>query len=228
MVARQHHAVWLLLIASASVNTWGTHAFVGPFPSFSSRSRQLASSYYDGMDYTARRNKEQEKYETHYQSKSPWYFRSFMPLTFLTCQCVHYTRPDWAGGGPISSVVSALINNKFLYNFMKIGARKVGRDSLSGNRRGCLCLFSVLLDQGRRKDDAWGPTCLRFYPPGNSSSGKVLIENAERKGVAWRKDAEALLKDRRLPNTFSRHFGVSHASEYSGPLFPFILPPSRK
>ncbi|EWM30643.1 methyltransferase type 11 [Nannochloropsis gaditana] len=133
MVARQHHAVWLLLIASASVNTWGTHAFVGPFPSFSSRSRQLASSYYDGMDYTARRNKEQEK-------------------------------PDWAGGGPISSVVSALINNKFLYNFMKIGARK------------------------------------------------VLIDNAEKKGVAWREDAEALLKDRRLPNTLSRHFGVSHAT----------------
>jgi len=34
-------------------------------------------------------------------------------------------RPDWAGEGLVSSLVSALINNKFLYGFMKIGARKV-------------------------------------------------------------------------------------------------------
>jgi len=34
-------------------------------------------------------------------------------------------RPDWAGEGVVSSLVSALINNKFLYGFMKIGARKV-------------------------------------------------------------------------------------------------------
>lgn len=72
-------------------------------------------------------------------------------------------RPDWAGEGVVSSLVSALINNKFLYGFMKIGARK------------------------------------------------VLIDNAEKKGVAWRDDAQALLNDRRLPNTFSRYFGESHA-----------------
>jgi hypothetical protein len=34
-------------------------------------------------------------------------------------------RPDWAGGGLVSNLVSALIGNKFLYGFMKIGARKV-------------------------------------------------------------------------------------------------------
>jgi hypothetical protein len=32
--------------------------------------------------------------------------------------------------------------------------------------------------------------------------------------VAWRDDAQALLNDRRLPNTFSRSFGESHASKY--------------
>lgn len=34
-------------------------------------------------------------------------------------------RPDWAGGGLVSNLVSALIGNKFLYGFMKIGARNV-------------------------------------------------------------------------------------------------------
>lgn len=47
-------------------------------------------------------------------------------------------RPDWAGEGVVSSLVSALINNKFLYGFMKIGARKVwileGRKASEGER----------------------------------------------------------------------------------------------
>lgn len=47
-----------------------------------------------------------------------------------------------------------------------------------------------------------------------SSLHQVLIDNAEKKGVAWRDDAQALLNDRRLPNTFSRYFGESHASKF--------------
>lgn len=30
-------------------------------------------------------------------------------------------RPDWAGGGLVSNLVSALIGNKFLYGFMYVG-----------------------------------------------------------------------------------------------------------
>ena len=50
-------------------------------------------------------------------------------------------RPDWAGEGLVSSLVSALINNKFLYGFMKIGARKVrvlGGERRKGKRTGSM------------------------------------------------------------------------------------------
>ena len=55
------------------------------------------------------------------QSASPLFLMSFPPSLLLFI--AH--RPDWAGEGVVSSLVSALINNKFLYGFMKIGARKV-------------------------------------------------------------------------------------------------------
>ena len=42
-------------------------------------------------------------------------------------------KPKWAGGGPISSLVNALISFKPLYNVMKVGARSVLIDTAQDN-----------------------------------------------------------------------------------------------
>lgn len=60
-------------------------------------------------------------------------------------------RPDWAGGGLVSNLVSALIGNKFLYGLMKIGARKTLIDN--AEKKGVmvrfLFIFGVCGGEGR-------------------------------------------------------------------------------
>ena len=137
-------------------------------------------------------------------------------------------RPDWAGEGVVSSLVSALINNKFLYGFMKIGARKVKRfggrerEGKEGSRKESrtktwVSYRNVIVrPMGRIRHSRHAPVSFRnLSSPLLSSLHQVLIDNAEKKGVAWRDNAEALLTDRRLPNTFSRCFGESHASTWN-------------
>lgn len=151
-MAARSALVLMGLVAAVALSSKTTGAFLFPTPTASTRpSTRLASSY-DDMDYTAQRNQVQEKYVYGLESKrgmggnqGATSFESccwslalvlshsaslFSPL-FPPLPLSSY-RPDWAGGGVVSSLVSALINNKFLYGFMKIGARKVGLDGGGG------------------------------------------------------------------------------------------------
>lgn len=132
----------VVVVTAVALCSRTTSAFLFPTASYASAlspSTRLASSYYDDMDYTAQRNQVQERYVHVLERRrevresagwdTSWLKVSLVILLsqLLLLPTRPSQRPDWAGEGVVSSLVSALINNKFLYGFMKIGARKVKR-----------------------------------------------------------------------------------------------------
>lgn len=132
----------LLLLGAAAALPPAVLAFVPPGPPAAVRGPQqqrqpapLASSYYDDYDAQGARNMEQDRCVCVCLCGRAGAAtdRTTDPLIFLpTCAAIappktHHPllmrphtprRPDWAGGGLVSNLVSALIGNKFLYGFM--------------------------------------------------------------------------------------------------------------
>jgi hypothetical protein len=119
-----------------------------------SSSKPLASSYYDNYDAQQARNMEQDRCVSICLSLSvgviEWSGR-VSPNPSIHPSNPKPNRPDWAGGGLVSNLVSALIGNKFLYGFMKIGARKVLIDNAEKKGvevRGWIGLIDLSINRG--------------------------------------------------------------------------------